>query len=181
MRLTGVPAPPPRRIRGLERPVSFGGRECALLRSGKMACWSYRNYGQRGDGRVVIDVEDFNDLFVASRVQGLRDAMALTVTAGVDHACALRRGGGDCWGTNFFGQLGDGTQEDRTHPVAARGLPGSPASTKVWPTPDSSAISGSTKPRRKQDPQFVPRTSQAGSAEELRISFGERGFAEKLP
>lgn len=40
------------------------------------------------------------------------------VAAGIDTTCALtKRGTVYCWGYNKFGQLGDGTKEDRTRPV----------------------------------------------------------------
>ena len=42
------------------------------------------------------------------------------VAAGDAHACALKADGGVvCWGNNDFGQLGDGTNEDRFLPVPA--------------------------------------------------------------
>lgn len=44
----------------------------------------------------------------------------IDVTAGDAHACALKADGGVvCWGNNDFGQLGDGTTEDRFLPVPA--------------------------------------------------------------
>jgi alpha-tubulin suppressor-like RCC1 family protein len=40
------------------------------------------------------------------------------VTAGADHACALTdKGEAYCWGSNQFGQLGDGPADSSPHPA----------------------------------------------------------------
>jgi hypothetical protein len=46
------------------------------------------------------------------------------------HACALLAGGAvRCWGSNFAGQVGDGTGSDAAAPVAVAGLVGASAVT----------------------------------------------------
>jgi alpha-tubulin suppressor-like RCC1 family protein len=42
-----------------------------------------------------------------------------TISAGTNHTCGVELDTGlvGCWGSNAFGQLGDGTLTDRDHPV----------------------------------------------------------------
>ena len=52
----------------------------------------------------------------------LASAVAPTIRAGGDHACAVTQSGGvKCWGGNFYGELGDGTTSSRDRP---QDLPG---------------------------------------------------------
>jgi alpha-tubulin suppressor-like RCC1 family protein len=54
-------------------------------------------------------------------VAGLSDAIG--IAAGQGHTCAIRRDGAvTCWGYNEYGQLGDGSQVERTMPVKVSGL-----------------------------------------------------------
>jgi alpha-tubulin suppressor-like RCC1 family protein len=57
------------------------------------------------------------------RVPGLQGVTA--VAAGWEHSCAvLNDGTVRCWGANDQGQLGDGTNEDRSEPVPVVGVSG---------------------------------------------------------
>ena len=68
--------------------------------------------GQLGDGTTGGRAEP-------ALVIGL-PAGITAISAGVTHACALDAAGGVwCWGANFYSQLGDGTTDQSSVPVAA--------------------------------------------------------------
>ena len=81
---------------------------CALLSGGSVECWGANELGQLGDGTFVgpeVCAQSCSSTPVP--VSGITNASA--VSAGEDHTCALLSGGGvRCWGSNFFGQVGDG-------------------------------------------------------------------------
>ena len=88
---------------------------CALTSSGGVQCWGHNDYGQVGDGTTTNHV-------MPVAVTGLASGVA-TVAAGRYHTCAVTSAGAlYCWGSNAYGQLGDGTTTNRSTPVAVSGL-----------------------------------------------------------
>jgi len=49
-----------------------------------------------------------------------------TLVTGSAHTCGISERRVLCWGANNFGQLGNGTTEDRPLPVEVQGLPSAP-------------------------------------------------------
>jgi alpha-tubulin suppressor-like RCC1 family protein len=96
------PSATPRDILGLSGASKIVGgiyRYCALTDTGGVKCW---------DGYAGA---------TASDVVGLTSGVA-SIAAGEHHMCALTTAGQTkCWGSNFDGQLGDGTTEYRSEPV----------------------------------------------------------------
>jgi alpha-tubulin suppressor-like RCC1 family protein len=90
---------------------------CAILLTGALKCWGDNGFGALGDGLTA-------DRWLPADVLGLSGAVA-AVAAGDYHTCAAPAGGGvKCWGSNLFGQLGDGTTTHRYAPVDVTGLSG---------------------------------------------------------
>lgn len=96
---------------------------CALLTDQTVVCWGNGSSGQLGHGEFAITSQ--NPVFA----QGLDQIGA--VSAGHQHTCALRldnpalgtpSGSVWCWGSNSYGQLGDGTAITRSSPVKVYGI-----------------------------------------------------------
>ncbi len=88
---------------------------CALTAQGTAYCWGLNDHGQLGAGSI-------GNRLAAVDVRGL-DKGVKAIAVGFAHTCALTEQGSVlCWGRNEYGQLGDGTKEDRSAPVPVRGL-----------------------------------------------------------
>jgi alpha-tubulin suppressor-like RCC1 family protein len=104
----------PSTIAGMSGVVAIAGTEslrmCALLADRSVSCW--RSSGAPGPMQAA-----------PAAIEGLSDVVSLS--AGQQHSCAvLTDGTVRCWGTNAYGELGDGTQTDSDVPVRVEGLGG---------------------------------------------------------
>ncbi|TAG06275.1 MAG: RCC1 repeat-containing protein [Betaproteobacteria bacterium] len=74
---------------------------CAILTGGAAQCWGYNDDGQLGDGTKVMRLQP-------TPVQTLGNGV-IAVSGGIAHTCAvLDTGATQCWGGNFYRQLGHG-------------------------------------------------------------------------
>lgn len=115
-------------VSGLDKGVasiSIGGdATCALTFSGGVMCWGRNAFGSLGDGTIMKRT-------TPGMVHGL-DSGVTSVTVGDHHACAIMTSGTvQCWGSNGFKELGDGTTDDRLKPVQVLGLESPIASVAV--------------------------------------------------
>jgi alpha-tubulin suppressor-like RCC1 family protein len=93
---------------------------CALTNAGAVECWGSNFSGQLGDGRSGYDGDSYTPVAVSGLGNGV-----IAIAAGGQHACALLGNGAVmCWGSNNFGQLGDGSTTDRVRPVTVLNLTG---------------------------------------------------------
>jgi alpha-tubulin suppressor-like RCC1 family protein/uncharacterized protein YjdB len=87
---------------------------CGVTTAGAAYCWGSNDAGQLGDGSTV------DRTIPVAVVGGLTFA---EVDPGVGyHSCGVTpQGAAYCWGSNTYGELGDGTTVERTSPVAVAG------------------------------------------------------------
>jgi alpha-tubulin suppressor-like RCC1 family protein len=116
------PATSPVAVKGVDGTGSLSGvaaveagdfHSCARLTSGALRCWGYNSAGQLGTG----DYKD-SSLPAAAGAGGAELDIAQVSTGG-SHTCAVATAGGtlSCWGSRFYGQLGDGVLGYAATPV----------------------------------------------------------------
>jgi len=90
--------------------VSAGGlHTCAVTTGKSLYCWGFNQYGQVGDGTETTPRPSPRKVGTSGAWTG--------VSAGYVHTCATSTGKSlYCWGSNFEGQVGDGTTAERHAP-----------------------------------------------------------------
>ncbi|MEO2055344.1 MAG: hypothetical protein ABGX83_08670 [Nitrospira sp.] len=95
-------------VDGISNAVSISlGRlhTCALLTGGSLKCWGDNNAWQLGSP-IITPSGLFNFSSVPLLIEEIIDAV--DVASGANHSCALIVNGMiECWGINFFGELGN--------------------------------------------------------------------------
>jgi alpha-tubulin suppressor-like RCC1 family protein len=90
---------------------------CALLRIGYVSCWGLNGVGQLGDGTTTNRPTPVNVLNPFSAVT-LPLSGSVQIALGARTSCARSAQGALlCWGSNSFGQIGNGTMVDSSRPV----------------------------------------------------------------
>jgi len=92
---------------------------CGVATSGAAYCWGYNGDGELGDGTTtqqLVPNAVAGGLTFASVNAGAGQSLNTAYTCGVTSS-----GAAYCWGTNFYGQLGDGTTTQRLVPNTVAG------------------------------------------------------------
>lgn len=93
---------------------------CGIATDGGTYCWGRPSAGRLGVGPPGEIQED--PQLGPAPVYGDREFVL--VTAGLLHSCALNESGTAwCWGANYFGNLGNGNEEDRNVPGSVSAEP----------------------------------------------------------
>ena len=101
--------------------LALGGfHGCAIVSGGRtVKCWGWNEFGQLGDGSSGKLAVKRAPVAVA-KLDEVKD-----LALGENHSCALLVSGEvRCWGSDEYGQLGDGGRRDSARPVAVKGLAG---------------------------------------------------------
>ena len=110
-----VPTPVSGLSSGVIAITAGNSHTCALTNAGAMLCWGQNTYGQLGDSTTTNST-------VPKPVSGLSSGVT-AITAGRQHTCAITSAAAmECWGSNTYGQLGDGTTTQSTVPVPVSDL-----------------------------------------------------------
>lgn len=108
-------------------PVTFGAgpwkqvsagesHSCALTSGGDAYCWGYNEWGRLGDGTTTLSL-------VPKKVIGGLEPY-ISISSSVEHSCAMKNDGKVyCWGFGYYGNLGQGNQNNSSTPITQSGNP----------------------------------------------------------
>lgn len=95
---------------------------CAILADGSLRCWGANQFGQLGNGGVGVSCVENTATCSNGPVVVTPPAAWRAVVGGLRHACGLDNAGAAwCWGSNRVGQLGNGTFNGSSRPMAVSG------------------------------------------------------------
>jgi hypothetical protein len=115
------------------------GHTCVTTTTGGVACWGANYDGELGSGSTTPNT---SEAYVTVANLG---GTATAVRAGYAISCALLSGGTmTCWGSNGYGEIGDGTNKQRLSPTS-NGLTSLVSLSTSWNVTCSVASDGTTR------------------------------------
>jgi alpha-tubulin suppressor-like RCC1 family protein len=108
-------------VQGLSNVVQLaaaGAAVMALRSDGTVWTWGGNAFGQLGNGTPGFEGQQHP---IPVQVPGLSGVVAIAA-GGADDAAILSNGTVVAWGENMYGQLGDGTKEEKRVPTPVKGL-----------------------------------------------------------
>ena len=94
--------------------ISAGANHTCAIASGAAYCWGNNELGQLGNGSSAN-----SNLPIAIATTGILVGKTVTsISTGSQHTCAIATGAAYCWGYNYYGALGNGSEQTFATPVA---------------------------------------------------------------
>ena len=97
--------------------VSAGSdHTCGIKTDGSAWCWGYNQWGRLGDGTTTTRQSP-------TKVTGNLEPF-VAISSSTEHSCAMKDTGQVyCWGFGYYGNLGQGTQNNSSTPITQSGNP----------------------------------------------------------
>ncbi len=109
----------PVQVSGLNNVIAISGgahHSLAVKSDGTVWAWGENTYGQLGNGTFTS-----SNVYTPIQVSGIGSITA--IAAGATHSLAQQSDGTVwAWGSNYYGQLGDGTTEDKNTPTQVKNI-----------------------------------------------------------
>ena len=95
---------------------------CAITNAGAAYCWGGNQSGQLGASSGETCTATFGSFACSTTPVAVAGSIAFVdIAVGITHTCGVAVDGtAYCWGSNSDGQLGDGTTNDSSVPVAVQ-------------------------------------------------------------
>jgi alpha-tubulin suppressor-like RCC1 family protein len=107
-------------LKGVSAVTAGSNHACALHKSGEVTCWGDPEYSGGGVDTSEMEWEAREKIAKEPvKPQGITDAVH--ISASDTHTCVVRKTKQiACWGSNWSGELGDGSQDRKLSPVAVQ-------------------------------------------------------------
>lgn len=121
--------------------LAAGYQHTCALTGGRVKCWGANFNNQTGQDEPGNQFYD--PILIPQEVKGL-GAGATNIAAGNQHSCAVVEGALQCWGSNWYGQLGNGANRNDVNLVTnVQGLTSGVTQVGVGPQVTCAVVSGS--------------------------------------